>query len=159
MPDESHTSIRRSFTPQHEPSCKRHFCGYCGTHLSYWSEQPSTERDYLRVTVGSLVRDDLDRLQELGLLPEEDAGSNHSAVAQSGNGQPFVRSQRQLGTGNISWFEEMIDGSSLGRVQRTNHGTRVSADGTTRIEWEVSEYVEGDNPGTPGRGKRKQEEA
>ncbi len=46
----------------------RHFCGYCGTPLSYWTEQPPAEARFISLTLGSLVGEDLRELEELGLL-------------------------------------------------------------------------------------------
>ena len=53
---------------------KRHFCGFCGTPLSYWSENPKSEAEFISLTLGSLVGDDLRDLDELGLLPEGGIG-------------------------------------------------------------------------------------
>lgn len=63
--------------------------------------------------------------------------------AREPGSQLVTRSQRRGTTGGISWFEELLEGSRLGRGQKTRRGQGVSADGSTRIEWEVSEYVEG----------------
>ncbi|KZF21958.1 hypothetical protein L228DRAFT_283160 [Xylona heveae TC161] len=69
--DESHATIRRVFTPAASPSTKRQFCGYCGTPLSYWTESPHSEADFISLTLGSLLGEDLLELEELGLLPPE----------------------------------------------------------------------------------------
>ena len=53
------------------------------------------------------------------------------------------------------WFEDMIKGSPLGRIRR-RAGGQSSADGKTRIEWEIVEVEdvdEGDH--IQGTGKRK----
>ena len=156
FPDETHTSIRRTFTPEHEPHCKRTFCGYCGTHLSYWTEQPASEAEYLNVTVGSLLGEDIRALDDLGLLPEDVQTGSFATVGTDLN-RARTSTVRQGSVGDISWFEEMIDGSRLGRSQKTRRERGVIADGITTIEWEVSEFDEGDEEketGT-GRGKRK----
>jgi hypothetical protein len=44
--DETHSSIRRTYTSPNEVNCKRSFCGFCGTPLSYWSESPASEAEY-----------------------------------------------------------------------------------------------------------------
>jgi hypothetical protein len=171
FPDESHTSIRRIFTPEHQPHCKRVFCGYCGTHLTFWTEEPATEAEYLSVTLGSLVSEDIRALQDLDLLPEdvepEDVGlatdgtAETRQVAQKPQSAEAVvrKTQRQGKLGDIDWFEEMINGSRLGRTQQTRRGMGVSADGNTTVQWEISEYTEGDDEPASSTGKRKLEDA
>ena len=175
FPDETHSAIRRVFTPSHEPYCKRYFCGFCGTHLSYWTEDPVEEADYLSITLGSLHTDDIRALQELDLLPED---VDLSDVAQSSGAQTdgtaasippsegaqiattdentsaaATITQRSHTTrsgrlGDLDWFEELIHGSRLGRTQKTRRGAGVSADGNTQVQWEISEYVDdGDDTG------------
>lgn len=160
-PDETNSTIRRTFTPQHAPHIKRNFCGFCGTHLSYWSEQPVTESEYLHITVGSLDGEDIRALEELDLLPPNievsaltqatEATVSDQAPSASNDG-PAASST----TGDLSWFEEMLSGSALGRTQMTRRGMGVSSDGTARVEWEFSEYEEGEESESGnGRGKRK----
>jgi len=69
--DETHATIRRCYTSPNDQSSKRYFCGFCGTPLSYWSEEPPSEADYISLTLGSLAGSDLQDLEELGLLPKE----------------------------------------------------------------------------------------
>ena len=169
FPDESHTSIRRIFTPEHQPHCKRVFCGFCGTHISYWTEEPPEEADYLSVTLGSLLGDDIRALQELDLLPEDmepegvgatNGGNDNRAVTtqqqQESDQAVTRRSHRQGRLGDLDWFEEMLDGSRLGRTQKTRRGKGSNADGTMTVQWEVSEYREGDSePSNPAGGSSK----
>lgn len=159
-PDERHADIRRTFSPPETPHVKRNFCGFCGTHLSYWTEEPLTESDYLNVTIGSLRSEDLRALEDLDLLPE-DVSTETIAVPQTA--PTTAPEQETLPPSTVSgqnatvpWFEEMIEGSRLGRTEKTRRGVAVSGDGRTRVEWEVSEF-DGEAPGTP-RGKRKLEE-
>ncbi|ETI29409.1 hypothetical protein G647_01862 [Cladophialophora carrionii CBS 160.54] len=179
FPDESHASIRRIFTPLHAPSSQRVFCGYCGTHLSFWTEHPPEEAEYMNITLGSLVNEDLQALQELDLLPDaassEGTDDNEQLTMSGGLGQddsttvdgstkqqtrPVTRTQRSGRTGGLTWFEEMLDGSRLGRVQNTRRGIGITNDGSTRVEWEVSEYLDDGSatPGTPTSSKRKIED-
>ncbi len=124
----------------------------------------------MSVTVGSLLGDDIRALQDLDLLPDDvepeyvqatEGSSDNKAVAttqQHGEADQAVtrRSQRQGRLGDLDWFEEMIDGSRLGRTQKTRRGMGASADGTTTVQWEVSEYREGDSePSTPTTGSSK----
>ena len=166
-PDESHLAIRRTFTPLYTPHVKRNFCGFCGTHLTYWSEDPPSESDYLQVTVGSLLGDDIRALEDLGLLPED---TDVSALTQgdasadvnpdtpvASTGDATMSTERHGISGDLSWFEEMISGSALGRSQKTRRSVDMSADGTMRVDWEVTEAGAGedDEDSGTGRGKRK----
>lgn len=133
----------------------------------------------MSVTLGSLLTDDLKALQELDLLPSDsDTEDLLSQVAQQDESpdvpvqppqrqgqetQAVTRSQRSGRTGGLSWFEELLEGSRLGQRQNTRRGHGVSADGSTQVEWEISEYFDNDNgsqlpePGqpTPTGSKRK----
>ncbi|EXJ85869.1 hypothetical protein A1O1_06238 [Capronia coronata CBS 617.96] len=173
FPDETHSSIRRTFSPVHEPHSQRVFCGYCGTHLSYWTEQPSTEAEYMNITLGSLLSRDLQALQDLDLLPEdfdmEDVQPSQQsqvqppteqAVISQGNQPGLTRTQRTGKRGGLSWFEELLEGSRLGRTQNIRRGVGVSADGSTSVEWEISEYIDDgsdelESASTPTGSKRK----
>ncbi|KAL2423526.1 hypothetical protein ABEF94_010677 [Exophiala dermatitidis] len=175
FPDETHSSIRRTFTPLHAPHTQRVFCGYCGTHLSYWTEQPRSEADYMNVTLGSLLSRDLHALQDLDLLPEEleledvqptsaqrslvQAPTEQTIVTQDEN-NGLTRTQRTGRSGGLAWFEELLEGSRLGRTQNIRRGVGVSPDGFTSVEWEISEYIddgteEMDSASTPTGSKRK----
>ena len=139
----------------------------------------------MSVTVGSLVGEDQRLLEELDLLPrgsrsEELLQAQPTAVTSSSSlaspsvqVQPpgsshFARSFREGATAGIPWFEEMIQGSQLGRVGKSRRGMGVSNDGSTRIEWEVSEWRDDGTGGSPdfesesgpagSSGKRKIEE-
>lgn len=157
-PDERHADIRRTFSPLEAPHVKRNFCGFCGTHLSYWTEEPPDESEYMNVTIGSLRGEDLRALDELDLLPE-DMSKDAIATSLSAEGSALERNQLSpltLSGGDVPWFEEMIEGSRLGRTEKTRRGVVISGDGRTRVEWEVSEFDD-EGPQTP-RGKRKLED-
>lgn len=141
--DETHSSIRRVYTPPENQATKRHFCGYCGTPLSFWSESPKEEADYISLTLGSLVAKDLRDLGELGLLPSEALERVESpppSGAQTTASAP-VRVRQGL-----PWFESMIDGSQLGKV-KVRRGEETK-DGR-RVEWEIVEWT--DEGGERGR--------
>ncbi|OOF95505.1 hypothetical protein ASPCADRAFT_207984 [Aspergillus carbonarius ITEM 5010] len=173
FPDETHNTIRRIFSPPHAPHTQRVFCGYCGTPLTYWSEQPRDEADYMSVSIGSLFGDDQRMLEDLELLPpespahsseeeneeDEDNAEASERLAQvvvspatvqqevpSSNvvipsGSSISRSYRQGTFGGIPWFEEMVEGSRLGRMMKTRRGVGISDDQSTTFEWEVSEWT------------------
>lgn len=125
-------------------------------------------------------------LEELDLLPGDSHSeellpvqqpatptSPHDLTSSASQIQPrgnirFSRSFREGASGGIPWFEEMIQGSQLGRVGKSRRGLGVSNDGSTRIEWEVSEWHDDGTGGSPdfesdsgpagASGKRKIEE-
>jgi hypothetical protein len=91
------------------------------------------------------------------LTDGDDAGDMNPDRSVASTSNETARTERYGTSGDLSWFEEMISGSALGRTQRTRRGMGMSADGTTRVEWEVTEVGEKDedsDAGT-GRGKRK----
>jgi hypothetical protein len=59
----------------------------------------------------------------------------------------LTRSYRRGTTLGIPWFEEMIEGSRLGRIMKTRCGVGVSDDSSTTIEWEVTEWMDEDPSG------------
>lgn len=109
------------------------------------------------MTLGSLFGSDIRSLDELGLLPPElpgDALSHHS-VSSLPSEEIIQRAKRQGTHRDIDWFEEMIEGSRLGRTQRKRRGH--GGDSNVQVEWEVSEWPEAADPGStmPITGKRK----
>ncbi|KAI0145894.1 hypothetical protein F4776DRAFT_382200 [Hypoxylon sp. NC0597] len=149
FPDETRTNIRRIYSHPTEQSAMRQFCGYCGTPLSYWSEEPRSEADYIRLTLGSLLSEDLRDLEDMGLIPDE---SEHDLMDVSSTSTSNQESQligRDI-TG-IPWFESMILGSRLGNI-RTTKGVEQSRDGRIRVEYEVTEWT-ADDAEDDGEGK------
>jgi hypothetical protein len=132
FPDESARAIRRVYTSPSDPSSLRQFCGFCGTPLTYWSESPREESDFISLTLGSLLEDDLRDLEDLGLLPNgthELEGGGETAEADEG----------------VPWFESMVSGSRLGKMRRSL-GARRS--GRWSVEWEVVEWGGDDASGS-----------
>ncbi|KAL5629337.1 hypothetical protein BROUX41_001944 [Berkeleyomyces rouxiae] len=85
FPDESRTAISRFYSPA-DSSCRRNFCGFCGTPLSFWSEEPHSEAEYIQVSLGSLLREDLHDLEELGyVLGSEDETERPAHVVEPGS--------------------------------------------------------------------------
>lgn len=78
-----------------------------------------------------------------------------SAASTSIGAQPIVHRE----TTSIPWFDSIVEGSRLGGRLRTVKGTRQSVDGTTKVEWEISEYNDDDDEETStpsgNNGKRK----
>lgn len=67
-PDESNVIIRRTYTHPSQSRSKRSFCGFCGTPISYWTEEPASEAEYISLALGSIVHADLLMLDALGLV-------------------------------------------------------------------------------------------
>ncbi|ETS76011.1 hypothetical protein PFICI_12955 [Pestalotiopsis fici W106-1] len=136
--DESRSAIRRVYSHPSEEHTQRHFCGFCGTPISYFTEQPRSEADYIQLTLGSLLTEDLHDLEELGLLNEEE----EEDVMDIAPPTPTASTGLQLigrDFTHIPWFESFIQGSRLGNA-RTSRGVQQSRDGTTRVEWEITEW-------------------
>jgi hypothetical protein len=128
--------------------------------LSYWSESPPSEAEYISLTLGSLEWSDLRDLDELGLLPEGALGEWESggkaptmATVIGGEGQHAESHEV------VPWFETMLQGSSLSRVRRSR-GKRQTQDGRVRMEWEIVELLPNEGPenDTQASGKRKLED-
>ncbi|RFU26429.1 hypothetical protein B7463_g9916, partial [Scytalidium lignicola] len=154
--DETHSSIRRSYTSPLEESTKRYFCGFCGTPLTYWSESPPSEADYISLTLGSLTGSDLRDLEDMGLLPREaldsdsETGNGRSDAARIQETEPESEERE-----TVPWFETLVQGSKLGKLRRTR-GQRRSNDGRTRVEWEIVEWTDDGGEGeTVASSKRK----
>ncbi|ROV98971.1 hypothetical protein VSDG_03777 [Cytospora chrysosperma] len=177
FPDETASSIRRLYENPFEGHARRHFCGFCGTPLTYWHERPRSEADYIQVTVGSLCREDLGDLEDMGLIPDSPTsegetfelparGGREPAQATGQGDQIPVTTSTSLQpmgreTQSIPWIDSIVEGSRLGGRLKGAKGTHQSADGTTRIDWEIVEYhgegVDDEDAGSSSsnNGKRK----
>ena len=155
FPDETASEIKRVFTPPQAPHTRRHFCGLCGSLLSHWSEETPEEAEWIYVNIRSLRRDSMERLEEAGILPS--VGSENKEMVQTATGG--TKRAADIGEGRevrgTPWFEEMIQGSELGRIKRRRGGGTIS-DAHTKVEWEITECEgnEGDVAVT-STGKRK----
>ena len=144
--DETHHSIRRCYTSPHEQHAKRHFCGFCGTPLSYWTESPASEADFISLTLGTLSGDKLRDLEDLGLLPREataeiiGADKDHANVKAGDEG----RNQEVRRNQGLPWFDSMVEGSILGNMKRTMEMQTARAGRTVHVEWEIVEWTAGE---------------
>ncbi|KAL8657437.1 MAG: hypothetical protein Q9226_001909 [Calogaya cf. arnoldii] len=139
-PGETHAGIRRVFTPPHAPHTKRHFCGFCGDPLTHWSEQHRDDADWVYVNLGSLRRGSVDKLADQGLLPGSDASLESAMDQQDDTAIENTSPAEGREVRGAPWFENMIEGSQLGRIKRTRGG-QSSADGRSKVSWEVVEYT------------------
>lgn len=117
----------------------------------------------MSVTIGSLYGDHQRLLEDLNLLPEESDDEIpadeqveevvrrtppaqtpiSSPVVAPGNDTGLSRQYRHGHTGGIPWFEELVEGSRLGRMLRGRRGMGVSDDQSSAVEWEISEMHDG----------------
>ena len=155
FPDETPTTIRRTFTPEHEPYTKRNFCGVCGTQLSYWSEETPEEAELVYINLGSLRNESLERLEDSGLLSSIQNESKAQDQDETDKPNELASSPQGREMRGNPWFEEIIEGSELGRIKR-RRGGNTSGDGKSMVEWEITEFESGDAyETTGGTGKRK----
>lgn len=96
-------------------------------------------------------------LGDAGLLP-----TIQDEELNGGNTYGRTEMPRQSGEGESRgqpWFEEMIEGSELGRL-RKRRGGETSADGKSIVEWEIMEFSTDEGgavmEGGIATGKRKQ---
>ncbi|KAI1644771.1 uncharacterized protein F4817DRAFT_318436 [Daldinia loculata] len=144
FPDESRTNIKRAYSHPAEQNAMRQFCGFCGTPLSYWSEEPRSEADYIQLTLGSLLTEDLRDLEDLGLIPDESELDLMDIVPTQASSQDSQLIGRDVA--GIPWFESMILGSRLGNIYTTK-GVRKGRDGKARVEYEITEWTGDDAAG------------
>ncbi|KAB5570456.1 hypothetical protein GE09DRAFT_708096 [Coniochaeta sp. 2T2.1] len=171
-PDETNSMIHKVYTSPREQHAMRHFCGFCGTPLTYWSESPRSEADFIQITLGSLRSNDLNDLEEMDFLPGSDDAAETPAdpagpatiqpgtSVEGGDQRDVVLRPGRETVGGLPWFDTLVEGSRLGNL-RHRKGSGRSRDGTVRVEWEIMEYTEddGDSGGdSPRSGKRKFDE-
>ncbi|KAG0158468.1 hypothetical protein PDIDSM_5983 [Penicillium digitatum] len=145
FPDESHSSIPRIHRP--------------AMHL-----KPSVSS-----VATALLVDDQRALDDLGLLPRDfdeetppagiftsseiapasETASSSAIAPLSKDFADISRSLQHGRTGGIPWFEEMVEGSRLGRLMRAQRGMGRSVEQSTSVQWEFSEWHD-DGTGTGG---------
>lgn len=154
-PDETHSAIRRVFTPLDAPHTKRYFCGFCGTKLTYWSEETREEAEWVYVSIGSLKSDSLERLEEAGLLASAEENEKVETSDRTEEKKETMKRKHNRELIGTPWFEEMIQGSELGKMKR-RRGGQSSSDGRSKVEWEIVEFTADDERSNKiDTGKRK----
>jgi hypothetical protein len=155
FPDETRTSIKRSFVSPYTTNTRRNFCGYCGTQLSSWNERTREEAEHICLTVGSLLDEDQELLGELGFLPTSESSDEEVVVAGPSrtNPSPSVARSTSQGQG-APWFEEIVRNTRLGHFKQQRGGY---SDSGVHVEYEVTEWTEGDadDEGSSTPNKRK----
>ncbi|KAL8924347.1 MAG: hypothetical protein Q9208_004129 [Pyrenodesmia sp. 3 TL-2023] len=153
-PGETHSQIRRAYTPRHAPHTKRHFCGFCGTLLTHWTEEKEGEADWILVNLGSLSNKSIEKLSDEGLLYGDDDSHSSKAAAAAEHPSDLTIMSNEREIRGVPWFEQMVEGSHLGRIKR-RRGGQTSADGMRKVEWEVVEFATEAGDGGRGMSKRK----
>ncbi|QIW97439.1 hypothetical protein AMS68_002957 [Peltaster fructicola] len=130
--DETHASIRRTYTTALSPSTirttRRQFCGYCGTHLTAFDESQLGTAELIDVTLGSLLDESLDRLQTLKIF------SDSEDVEESRDEQP---DGRVIG-GSID-EDTHISGAAL----QEHENTGIPSGGTLpEVRTSISRYMQ-----------------
>jgi hypothetical protein len=145
----------------YDPTLRRQFCGYCGTQLTQWRED--AEDDCINVTLGSIFEEDLERLEEEGVLSSEQSAEEEGKEEVEDEESMKVASTQfgpLLGPRHrgAPWYESLVGNTPLGRVKRQKGG-HMSGDGMIEVEWEVFELTQGDSEdseeGNVTPGKRK----
>lgn len=87
-----------------------------------------------------------------GLLDSSDETEESTATKEKAHDRTITSEGREIS--GTPWYEELIEGSELGRMKR-KRGGNTSVDGRSKIEWEVVEFTT--EPGDVGTstGKRK----
>ncbi len=112
------------------------------------------------MTLGSLIGDDLRELADLGLIPETAARESLALIGGVGGSTGGNGAGGGHGGDGLDWFEELMEGSRLGRMSR---GRRTTAGlkgvgggegaGTVSVEWEIVEWTGGESGGGDDRGE------
>ncbi|KAL2016487.1 hypothetical protein VTK56DRAFT_3483 [Thermocarpiscus australiensis] len=168
FPDETNSQIHKVYSPPHEQHTMRHFCGFCGTPLSYWSEEPRSEAEFIHLALGSLSPRDLADLEDLGVLPSVDdepvmvgsadeAGRRNVGMSEIGGAAELATLDTVGRVGALPWFDALTEGSRLALLRR-ERGLGTNREGTVKVEWEIVEWTEDDGSTSPRNGKRKLDE-
>ncbi|UPX13128.1 uncharacterized protein EKO05_0003654 [Ascochyta rabiei] len=143
FPDETHSSIQRTFVSPFTPTTSNKFCGYCGTQLSSWNERTRDDAHHICLPVGSLLDEDQELLNTLGFFGDSsDEETSVAAPARTNPTRTVVRSEPQVR--GAPWFEEIVRNTRLGRFRQQRGG---HSDNGVQVEWEVAEWTEGDDDG------------
>lgn len=154
--DETHGTIRRTFTPPHAPHTKRHFCGFCGISLTSWSEKPEADADWVHVNLRTLKRGSVEKLFDEGVFTASLTDQRARGGSEEKGSKDTPDSEGYLVRG-AHWYDDMIDGSELSRIKR-RRGGQTSTDGRSRVDWEIIEFTEEPKETGGSTGKRKLEE-
>jgi len=153
-PDETHQSIRRTFTSPFRSNLRHQFCGYCGTQLSQWDDSSRDQDRFIWLTLGSLRDEDLEILEDLGLSDGESEPEqvNAGREYEESSSRSVLMPPQGAAHRGAPWFESLVEDTKLGKIKR-QRGGQVSADGSSRVEWEVFEWTSNDDKGASAKRK------
>lgn len=99
----------------------------------------------------------METLADLGILGREEMANEHN-VGRVNEQSALSSVEHSKEIQGFPWFEDVVQGSRLGRM-RTTKGGGTSADGSTTIRWKVIELGGEDDVDSAesglGTGKRK----
>lgn len=105
-----------------------------------------SEAEYINITLGSLLQEDLRDLEDMGFLPDEAAspepeasGEKEASQTQTSGLSPATRSTALRQSYGVPWFEGLVAGTRLGNMTRS-HGIKRTEDGKVKVEWEIFEF-------------------
>ncbi len=122
--------------------------------MTLWSEQHRSDADWVHVNLGSLRSGSIEKLADEGLLPGSDTSLEATTTQRSGNLMEKTSLAETREIQGAPWFEDIIEGSELGRMKR-QRGGHSSADGRSKVSWEVVEFTSDPSDGGSNNGKRK----
>lgn len=118
--------IHRSYEHpgQSSSGTRRHFCGFCGTPLSFWSETPPSEANYIRLALGSLSTEDLDELDEWARAGDQSDNEEEQEEEEEEKAPRETLKRAKLddappdritSSTGLPWFDSFVEGSRLSR--------------------------------------------
>ena len=121
--------------------------------MTHWSEEREGDADWVYVNLGSLRSGSVEKLADEGLLTSAEETKSSTAIEEKALDSATLARGREIK--GAPWYEEMIEGSELGRIKR-KRGGHDSADGRSKVTWEVVEYNNTETGDTStSTGKRK----
>lgn len=106
-----------------------------------WDEEGSGE--WVDVLVGSLGRESVGVLEEVGLLGGMSGEDEEEEGGESGQGDVVLRAGEEREVG-VPYYEEVTDMGRRGKIRRRKGG-QTSEDGGTTVDWEVVELEGGED--------------
>ena len=122
--------------------------------MTHWSEREKDDVDWVHVNLGSLRKGSVEKLADQGLLPGSEDSLESMPARQLDSVVEHTSAAEGREIGSAPWFADMIEGSQLGRIKR-QRGGHFSADGRSRVSWEVVEYSSEPDDSGSNTGKRK----
>lgn len=94
--------------------------------------------------MGSLLDEDQALLSDLGFFSGENSDEETSVAGPSRTNPTRTVARSEPQARGAPWFEEIVRNTSLGRFRQQRGG---HLDNGVKVEWEVTEWTEGDDDG------------